>query len=292
MNAGVQYQAIAEQVEARIRAGEWGAGATLPRQVDLMSEYAVSRETIRAAVALLEERGLVRSIKGRGAVVRDTAPRRQIPRSNLVTRDPARGYIFPAASHPGEPWIAHGRPRRDVLAIPAGIATHLGLAPGMAVLRRRRVTSPTGEPPFQLVDTWIHPDAVAEAPQVAEPNTGPGGYLDRLEEAGHGPLTWTEIARVRMPSRDEAKLLNISTAVPVLELTRIGVSARTGAAIEATVCVIPGDRVELLTVLHRDHSATWPTTPPTPGIYDSGQSPPTRAPESDTGQRATRRESP
>jgi GntR family transcriptional regulator len=270
MNTGAQYQAIADQLEARIRTGEWAAGSTLPRQVDLMSEYTVSRDTIRAAMAVLEERGLVRSVKGLGALVRNTAPRRQIRRTNLVTRDPARGYVFPAASHAGEPWIAHGRPRRDVLAVPPGVAAHLGIAPGMAVLRRRRVTSPTGEPPFQLVDTWIHPDAVAEAPQVAEPTTGPGGYLDRLEEAGHGPITWTEIGRVRMPSRDEATLLDISTALPVLELTRIGTSARTSTPIEATVCVIPGDRVELVTVLQREPSAAWPTTPPTPGVYDSG----------------------
>lgn len=271
MNPAVRYQAIAAQLEARIRAGEWVAGSTLPRQVDLMTEYTVSRETIRAAMTVLEERGLVRSVKGFGAVVRETAPRRQIRRSNLVTRDPARGYIFPAASHAGESWVAHGRPRRDVLAVPADVATHLGIAPGMAVLRRRRVTSPTGEPPFQLVDTWIHPDAVADAPQVAEPSTGPGGYLDRLEEAGHGPITWTEIGRVRMPSREEAASLGISTAVPVLELTRVGASARTGASIEATVCVIPSDRVELVTVLQREHSAKWPTTPPAPGVYDSGQ---------------------
>jgi GntR family transcriptional regulator len=76
-----------------------------------------------------------------------------------------------------------------------------------------------------------------------------------------------------MPSRDEAALLDISTAIPVLELTRVGTSARTGTAIEATICVIPGDRVELVTVLQREHSATWPTTPPIPGVYDSGQSP-------------------
>lgn len=270
MNAGVQYQVIADQLEARIRAGEWAAGSTLPRQVDLTTEFTVSRQTIRAAVALLEERGLVRSIKGRGAVVREEVLRRQIRRSNLVTRDPGRGYIFPAASHPGEPWIAHGRPRRDVLAVPADVAAHLGIAPGMAVLRRRRVTPPTGEPPFQLVDTWIHPDAVADAPQVAEPSTGPGGYLDRLEEAGHGPITWAEIGRVRMPSREEAALLGIATTVPVLELTRVGTSAHTSAPIEATICVIPGDRVELVTVLQRDQSAKWPTTPPTPGVYDSG----------------------
>ncbi len=108
---------------------------------------------------------------------------------------------------------------------------------------------------------------------MAEPSTGPGGYLDRLEEAGHGPITWTELGRVRMPSREEGALLGISTAVPVLELTRVGASARTGNAIEATVCVIPGDRVELVAVLEREQSAQWPATSPTPGVYDSGDPP-------------------
>src|SRR5690606_41348469 len=89
-------------------------------------------------------------------------------------------------------WQAHGRPRVSAEPIPARPAELLGVDQGTPVVRRRRVTSPAGEPPFQIADTWIHPDAVADAPQVAERDTGPGGYLDRLEEAGHGPLGWTE----------------------------------------------------------------------------------------------------
>ncbi|MEO3788540.1 UTRA domain-containing protein [Actinocorallia sp. B10E7] len=119
------------------------------------------------------------------------------------------------------------------------------------MLRRQRVTSPEGQPPYQISATWIHPDAVAEAPQVAEAQTGPGGYLDRLEEVGHGPLSWQEISRARMPSKEEATLLEIPVDRAVMEFARVGTSAKTGKAVEVTMCVVPGDRVEVVTEIRR-----------------------------------------
>jgi GntR family transcriptional regulator len=141
---------------------------------------------------------------------------------------------------------------------PVPVAEAFGVEVGSEVLRRRRVMSPEGEVPFQLVDTWISPDGVADAPQVAEISTGPGGYLDRLEEAGHGPISWTETIRARMPTAEEARLLNIPAALPVLETIIIGTSARTQRPIEVTMRVIPSDRVELVSDLRRAASAAWP----------------------------------
>jgi GntR family transcriptional regulator len=126
------------------------------------------------------------------------------------------------------------------------------------VVRRRRVTSPAGEPPFQLADSWIHPSGIADAPRAAVPDTGPGGYLDRLEEAGHGPISWTELVRARMPLPDEADLLQIAARAVVIEIARVGTSAKTQAPVEVTICVIPAERVEIITLLERDHTARWP----------------------------------
>jgi GntR family transcriptional regulator len=138
------------------------------------------------------------------------------------------------------------------------VAELLGVPAGSLVVRRRRVTSPAGEAPFQLVDSWIHPEAVADAPRAAQPDTGPGGYLDRLEEAGHGPISWTEYIRARMPDAQEADLLHIAIRAVVFELARVGTSARTLAPIEVTTCVIPADRTEIIVPLVRDRSARWP----------------------------------
>lgn len=213
---------------------------------------------IARALDLLEGEGLISVVKRRGITVRERGKRRRVQRGNLVTRDPARGYVMPAAARPDEPWQVHGRPRRETMPIPERPADLLKVAPGTPVLRRRRVTSPVGEPPFQLVDTWIAPSAVKDAPQVAQADTGPGGYLDRLEEAGHGPIEWVEYKRVRMPTPEEARVIGMPAAMPVLEIARVGTSGQTGQPIEVTVCVIPGDRVELVSPLRRAKSARWP----------------------------------
>jgi GntR family transcriptional regulator len=61
-----------------------------------------------------------------------------------------------------------------------------------------------------------------------------------------------------MPAKDEADLLQIPLTLPVLEIVRVGRSARDDQPIEVTVQVIPSDRVETVQVLHRDASAAWP----------------------------------
>ncbi|MCO6011720.1 GntR family transcriptional regulator [Actinoallomurus purpureus] len=255
-----KYREIADDLRRRITAGEWLPGTTLPGYAGLVAEYGVGRGVISEALSMLEAEGLISVVKRRGITVRERGARRRLQRGSLVARDPARGYVMPAASGPDEPWQAHGQPKRETVPITERAAELLGVDPGTPILRRRRVTSPTGEPPFQLVDTWIHPRGVADAPQVAGRDTGPGGYLDRLEEAGHGPISWTEYMRPRMPSPDEARQVDMPLAMPVLELARVGVSALTKSPIEVTVCVIPGDRVEVVTQLRRAPSARWPQT--------------------------------
>jgi GntR family transcriptional regulator len=259
------YEKVAANLRERLDRGEWAPGDTLPTTDQLVERYEHSRETVRAAVDVLAKEGRVRVIKRRGTVVQDRSiGRRRIPRSTRVMRDPLRGYVFPAASRPDEPWEVHGQPKRMLAPIPDGVAEILGVDPGAEVMRRRRVTSPAGEPPFQIADAWIHPDVLAEAPQAGEISTGPGGYLDRIEEAGHGPLEWEESTRVRMPSKEEAKLLQIPVEMPVWETVTVGTSARTGEPVEASVRVIPGDRAEFVSKLVRDDSAQWPVEPVQP----------------------------
>lgn len=262
-----RYRDIADDLRRRIMAGEFPADQPLPRQIDLAGQYATKRAVIAEAVRVLEGEGMVRPVRKRGTVVQWPVVRRRIERGTKVTRDTAytasgaarpgaTGYNFPSAQ--AESWQLHGTPRVSVEPCPSRAAELLRVAEGTRVVRRRRVTSPAGEPPFQLVDTWIHPDGVADAPRAAEPDTGPGGYLDRLEETGHGPISWTERTRARMPSIEEADLLQIATRAVVLELSRVGTSAKTGAPVEVTVCIIPAERVEIVTPLERDSTASWP----------------------------------
>lgn len=255
---------VADAIRARVLNDEKPAREVLATLSELMDEYGVARDTIRSAVNMLASEGLVRLVHRRGVVVQDRVRRRRIRRGQTVTRNPHYGYVFPATHDASERWVPIGTPYRSLEAAPELVAATFGVETGSSVLRRRRVMAPEGEPAFQLVDTWISPPAVADAPQVAEPSTGPGGYLDRLEEAGHGPISWREIIRVRMPSLEEADLLEIAQAMPVLEIAMTGYSARDDQPIEVTLKVIPSDRVELCSDLVRGESAEWPVSPVVP----------------------------
>ena len=262
MAAGVsRYLDIAADLRARILGEEWEPGTTLPRMSDLARHYGVNRDTLARAVAILEAEGLVWAVPRRGTIVRHGMSRPRRLRGNLVKRNlvaDSASYSFPSASGQ-EVWKHHVTPvaGHEKIADPR-LARLLGVPEGTEVMRRLRVTGPETEPPFQISDTWIHPHAVADAPEVADQEPGPGGWLYRLEAAGHGPLSWTEYHRARMPAKDEAGLLQIPVTLPVLEIVRVGRSARDDQPIEVTMHVIPSDRVETFQILHRDESAAWP----------------------------------
>jgi len=254
------YKELADLVRSKIEDGSIRPGQILKAE-NLAGEYGISRQTAQRALAVIAGEGLVRTTRGTGAVVQAKRPRRRVSRGQMVTRNPRYGYVFPATQDPLEPWQTHGQPYRSFEPAPHRVTEAFGIESGAEVLRRRRVTSPEGEPPFQIADTWISPAAVADAPQVAEPSTGPGGYLDRLEEVGHGPISWRETMRVRMPDQEEARLLEISTGLPVLEVSMVGRSGRDDRPVEVTIKVIPSDRVELVMDLVRAESAEWPVQP-------------------------------
>lgn len=259
--ANARYPAIAAALRERIIAREWPAGTNLPHARDLAAQYGVNKDTIGRAIAILESEGLVWAVARRGTQVRYgmSRPRRQ--RGNLVKRNVATsgpGYSFPSASGQ-EVWTHHITPtaRTEPLTDPR-LAGMLRVPVGTQVMHRHRVTGPVTEPPFQTNDTWIHPRGTADAPEVANQAPGPGDWVYRLETAGHGPISWRETHRARMPTSEEASLLQIPVTNPVLEIVRVGYSAKDSLPIEVTQYVIPSDRVEQIVILERDDSAVWP----------------------------------
>jgi DNA-binding GntR family transcriptional regulator len=60
------YVTVANRLERRIRAGEFGEAGRLPGETDLAEWYGVARMTIRRAHQELVQRGLVRVVPGKG----------------------------------------------------------------------------------------------------------------------------------------------------------------------------------------------------------------------------------
>lgn len=60
---------LAAEIRRQIEQGELRQREWLPSEGEMSREYEVSRDTVRAALAILREEGLVASIKGRGTYV-------------------------------------------------------------------------------------------------------------------------------------------------------------------------------------------------------------------------------
>ena len=63
------YERVADDIAARIASGELASGTRLRAERELAEHYEVSYGTMRHAMALLRERGLIRTVHGRGTYV-------------------------------------------------------------------------------------------------------------------------------------------------------------------------------------------------------------------------------
>jgi DNA-binding GntR family transcriptional regulator len=64
------YVQVADAVAARIKAGELKPGQPIPSEKTLQQDYGVARGTVRQAVAVLRDRGLVITVPQRGTFVK------------------------------------------------------------------------------------------------------------------------------------------------------------------------------------------------------------------------------
>jgi DNA-binding GntR family transcriptional regulator len=64
------YIQLAGILRARIESGKIGPGDPLPSETTLVQEYGIARGTIRRAIEVLRDDGLVVTVQGRGTYVR------------------------------------------------------------------------------------------------------------------------------------------------------------------------------------------------------------------------------
>ena len=128
-----RYGALAAAMRARIVAGEWPPGSAIPAEQMLAAEHGVALGTMRRALDLLADQGLVERVHGRGTFVRQGLSGAPMLR---FFRFGATGDDTPASRILG----------RDSPAAPAEVARALGVGPGEPVLRLKRLRSVGGQP--------------------------------------------------------------------------------------------------------------------------------------------------
>ncbi|WP_158842906.1 GntR family transcriptional regulator [Saccharothrix deserti] len=63
------YLTIADQMVNKIEGGDWPPGAPVPSEAALTDQFKVARGTVRSALRVVEERGLIEVKPGRGRFV-------------------------------------------------------------------------------------------------------------------------------------------------------------------------------------------------------------------------------
>jgi GntR family transcriptional regulator len=125
-------QLIAEELEA----GRWSPGDRIPSEPELCEYFAVSRTTVRQALAELEREGRLRKEKGRGTFVTE-------PRTSAWYLQSSYGFYDEATEFGLE--VTSRVLRREVAALPTWAAAALELPEGRKGVRLERLRSVDGE---------------------------------------------------------------------------------------------------------------------------------------------------
>ena len=248
----VSYRDIAADLRQQIGEGRYMPGDKLPMLTELQAQYGAGYQTVRSAISLLEQEGLVVAVRRRGTIVRERPEKRRITRSRQVFRDEIGYYFDPTA----QPWVALEPPTLRWGVVPVDLAALMGLATGSEVLVRDRVMGdPESRKPKQLATSYLPAD-LARGTRLAEADTGPGGIYDRLEEMGHRPLRWSEGVSARMPSPEEAEALNLpaDVGVPLLRVVRVTTSPH-GEVVELNDTRMSAEEFEIGYSIRRHASA-------------------------------------
>lgn len=233
------FRQIADHLRSAIARGRLREGDQLPSEARLMEHYGVARMTIRNALRVLQDEGLVVAEHGRGVYVRARPPVRRLASDRFARRHRKEGK----AAFTVESEAVAATPLVDMIMVsearpPEDIADRLKLGDGdQAVVRSRRY-SLDGRP-VETAISYIPADLASGTP-IADPNPGPGGIYARLEDSGHTLERFTEEVSARMPTPDEARLLSLSPGVPVFRLVRTAYDIG-GRAVEVCDTIMASD---------------------------------------------------
>lgn len=68
------YEQLAAIIERKIRSGEYATGTRLPGELTMTHEFKVGPGTVRRALDILRDQGLVVTVRARGSFVVDPLP--------------------------------------------------------------------------------------------------------------------------------------------------------------------------------------------------------------------------
>jgi GntR family transcriptional regulator len=244
--AQAKYQQIADRLREQITRGALAPDDRLPSEPDLVRQYDASRNTVRLALALLTNQGLVVTRQGLGTFVQ--APPK--PFTALLSRVklPPGGHHASTAlpivgPDPSKPETI--RFVVETLPASASVAEMLEIAPDDPVIVRRTRQHIDGVP-WLMLNSYFPMDIAGETALAAAGRIEQGS-IKLLAELGHQQAGFVDEIGARMPDAAELTFFELSTGVPVIVVNRTSYSA--DRPIRLTRYIYRGDRVRLAHVV-------------------------------------------
>jgi GntR family transcriptional regulator len=198
----VRYRAIADELRGRVESGELGAGRLLPSESELSRAHAVSRVTVRKALELLREEGLIDARQGFGWFVAADPVRQVLGRLGTIEDQLGELGLSSERRVVGFRFVSPPPPRvRQVLSVDA-------------VLEVRRVNLADAQP-FARVTVWC-PEEVGARLSRADVERTPFYELVGVPIGGA-----TQTIGAAAASAADADLLAVPVGSPVLRCERV-----------------------------------------------------------------------
>ncbi|MGW2706975.1 GntR family transcriptional regulator [Streptomyces sp. NPDC001340] len=214
-----EYMRIAAELRRRITSGEFGPGEQIPTLPTLSAHYEVSETTIRNALALLRNEGLIETRARAGTRVRQTPPVHRMAADRYRTKPGPPSTPF--TRDQGIGWSEY-RVDTRFERVPAspGLASLFECEVGERLLARHFVFY-DNDTPTQMSTSYVRWTDVEGTP-VADPihEPWPGGTRAQMASLGIRITRITESFSTGMPTEHEVETLRLGTGVPVLRYTR------------------------------------------------------------------------
>jgi len=240
-----KYQEIADKLRAQINSGALAPGQRLPSEPDLAAEYDASRNTVRLAIALLINQGLVVSRQGLGTfVLEPTKPfTALLSRVHALPSEQHASHALPVVS-PAADESEMVRLQVETAWASPSVAEKLDISAGDPVVVRRSQYF-IGEVPWQLINSY-YPSDLAKGTGLEQAGEIEAGSIEMLSELGYPQQAFVDEIGSRMPNAREFDFFKLASGTPVLVVNRTSYSA--DRAIRLTRYIYRGDRVRLLHV--------------------------------------------